>query len=134
MPVKIYSSEDEANKQACCFFIKDNGLNSLTDYDINLIKDLIRNNKYYEAVLEINFLSNSRFAILPVVQGSVQDDIDQLIHLDDLQRNKNKKQGVSLVKKSNKPGATCRKCKSHNSYASSDNNDGMFTCYACRKP
>lgn len=122
MPVNIYDSVDAAHQQACHIFIRDDGLDRLSSNNASLIRNLLDNKKYYEAFLEINFLSDIKFTILPTVTSTAQS----IIFSDSSQLNLNFSNPVT--------GATCRLCKQHNSYASSDSNDGMFTCWACRKP
>jgi hypothetical protein len=122
-PIPLYSSEQEAFQQACAIYCREVDFNNLDPAISNHIQNLIKMGNYQQAVLEMNFSDTMRFIVLktkvknsdPILLNGVQLPITTTATV-----------SPSMV------GATCRKCSHHNDYATPDNNDGKYTCYACK--
>lgn len=97
------------------------------------IKDLIKNQKYYEAIGEFNnykdlycFDDERIFVkILCLKVHSKNKGVSRAHPMANLDP-----KGYIVI--SDVPGSTCRKCGEVNDYANSDRFDGTYVCYGCK--
>ena len=139
-PVPLYASMEEAYKQICSLFLKEIHSISLNESILEEIQGLISNEKYYQACQEINTTNIIRFGILPTQISNDMNKINQnkfnsYVKLNKTDNNMKYCSGAgsaSCMENAPSSGATCRKCKQVNSYASANSGDGTYICFACR--
>lgn len=120
-PIPLYDDEKSAYQQACAIYCREVDLNSLDPALANTIKNLIIMQNYQQAVLEMNFSNTMRF----IINKTVDKTPDSILL-------KNFQFSLNYNQNTNNFGAVCRKCNHQNQYATPDNSDGKYTCYACK--